>query len=166
MNKEKPKYYIIKDLDTGLYYRGKGQNRWGKYYNQASIFRNLAQANNSVEQLKRYDKSNAVAIEIEITEIAQNPTLLECIKEWEDAGYELINDYCSDFHFVKKIENTIYNRPIYHHFIIEKINGGRYFAYSSFEKDDNFNNRQYFIISFQEHNLIHKTLKALEVEND
>ena len=85
----------------------------------------------------------------------------ELKKEWEEAGYELINDYCSDFHFVKKIENTIYNRPIYHNFVIEKINGGRYIPYSSFEKDDNFNNRQYFVISFQEHQLITKTFIAL-----
>lgn len=85
-SKEKIKYYIIKDLDTGLYYRGKGQNRWGKYYNQASIFRNLAQAHNSVEELKRYYKSNAVAIEIEINE-QTNTSFSECIKEWEDRGY-------------------------------------------------------------------------------
>lgn len=99
----------------------------------------------------------------ELKEKTKEPvyTLEEVKKEWEALGYELINDYCSDFHFVRKIENTIYNRPIYHHFEIEKINGGRYIPYSSFEKDDNFNNRQYFVISFQEHQLITKTFKAL-----
>lgn len=89
-------------------------------------------------------------------------TLEQVKKEWKDAGYELINDYCSDFHFVKKEENTIYNRPTYRHFVVEKVNGGRYFAYSSFAKDNDFINRQYIIISFQEHQLITKTLKALE----
>lgn len=71
------KYYIIKDLNTGLYYRGKGQNRWGKYYNQASIFRNLAQANNSAEYLKLYDKSNAVVVEISIVEGKETILYLE-----------------------------------------------------------------------------------------
>ena len=33
------KYYVIKDKNTGLYFRGKGVNRWGKYFNQASIYR-------------------------------------------------------------------------------------------------------------------------------
>lgn len=99
----------------------------------------------------------------ELIDNEKTPTIEEVKKEWEEAGYELINDYCSDFHFVKKIENTIYNRPIYHHFVIEKINGGRYIPYSSFEKENNnFNNRQYFIISLQEHQLLTKIFKALE----
>jgi hypothetical protein len=32
-------HYVIKNPDTGLYFRGKGTNRWGKYFNQASIYR-------------------------------------------------------------------------------------------------------------------------------
>lgn len=27
-------YYVVRNKDTGLYFRGKGVNRWGKYFNQ------------------------------------------------------------------------------------------------------------------------------------
>lgn len=46
-------YYVIKNKTTGEYYRGKGVNKWGKYYNQASIFRVKGQAECSLEELKR-----------------------------------------------------------------------------------------------------------------
>lgn len=49
-------YYIIKDKNTGNYYRGKGVNRWGKFYNQASIFRILGQAAESLEHVKNTRK--------------------------------------------------------------------------------------------------------------
>lgn len=31
-------YYVIRNKTTGFYFRGKGVNRWGKSFNQASIF--------------------------------------------------------------------------------------------------------------------------------
>lgn len=102
----------------------------------------------------------------ELVDKEKTPTEEEIIKEWEEAGYELVNDYCTDFHFVKKIEDTVYDKPVYHHFVIEKINGGRYIPYSSSKKDDNFNNRQYFIISLQEHNLITKIFKYWSTCNE
>ena len=43
-------YYIIRDKNTGLYFRGKGVNRWGKYYNQASIYRLRANAENTIKE--------------------------------------------------------------------------------------------------------------------
>lgn len=46
-------YYVIKDRKTGNYYRGKGVNRWGRYFNQASIFRVEGQAEDSLEHIKR-----------------------------------------------------------------------------------------------------------------
>lgn len=46
-------YYVIKDKKTGNYYRGKGVNRWGKYFNQASIFRVEGQAKFSFKEIKR-----------------------------------------------------------------------------------------------------------------
>lgn len=49
-------YYVIKDRKTGNYYRGKGVNRWGKFYNQASIFRILGQAMESLEHVKNTRK--------------------------------------------------------------------------------------------------------------
>ena len=63
-------YYIIKNPDTGLYYRGKGVNRWGKYLNQASIFRIKGQVVDSCEQINRChrDGERAVIVPIKIIE--------------------------------------------------------------------------------------------------
>ena len=148
-SKEKLKYYIIKDLDTGLYYRGKGQNRWGKYYNQASIFRNLVQANNSVEQLKIYDKSNAVAIENEITELTQKPTLDECIKEWKEKGYAILN---------RKPELTIESK--HYDLCIRICKANLIYEISNYYED------KPACILPELHYLITKTLKALEGMKD
>lgn len=68
------KYYIIKDVVSGLYYRGKGQNKWGKYFNQASIFRNLQTASNSCDgENRRFNflkqEGKCVVIEIDIKEL-------------------------------------------------------------------------------------------------
>ena len=58
-------YYVVKDKNTGLYFRGKGANRWGKYFNQASIYRLKAMADNAVEELSwRGDEAVVVTIEI------------------------------------------------------------------------------------------------------
>ena len=63
-------YYIIKNPDTGLYYRGKGVNRWGKYLNQASIFRIKGQVVDSCEQINRCHRNGerAVIVPIKIIE--------------------------------------------------------------------------------------------------
>ena len=61
-------YYIIKNPDTGLYYRGKGVNRWGKYLNQASIFRIKGQVVDSCEQINRRGEK-AVIVPIKIIEL-------------------------------------------------------------------------------------------------
>lgn len=61
-------YYAVKDLDTGLYFRGKGVNKWGKYFNQASIYRIKAMAENAVEDVNRRG-ANSKVITIQITEI-------------------------------------------------------------------------------------------------
>ena len=71
-SKEKEiKYWIIKNPDTGLYYRGKGVNRWGKYLNQASIFRVRGTVEDSCRQINRYsrDGERAVIVEIKINEV-------------------------------------------------------------------------------------------------
>ena len=44
-------YYVLRDKNTGLYWRGKGKNRWGKYFNQASVYRIKGQVENTVEEL-------------------------------------------------------------------------------------------------------------------
>lgn len=46
-------YYVIKNIATGEYYRGKGVNKWGKYYNQASIYRIKGSAEFSLKELRR-----------------------------------------------------------------------------------------------------------------
>ena len=50
-------YYVIKNKVTGEYYRGKGVNRWGKFYNQASIFRFEKSARESADELSRRGES-------------------------------------------------------------------------------------------------------------
>lgn len=61
-------YYVVKDLSTGLYFRGKGVNRWGKYFNQASIYRVKAMAENAVE-IENRRGGNTVVVPIQIIEI-------------------------------------------------------------------------------------------------
>ena len=69
-NGKEIQYYIIKNPDTGLYYRGKGVNRWGKYLNQASIFRVRGQVEESCEWINRChrDGERAVIVPIKIIE--------------------------------------------------------------------------------------------------
>ena len=73
-------YYIIKDKNTGNYYRGKGVNRWGKFYNQASIFRILGQAIESLEHIKNTRKFH--------NELGVDPVIM-CIKIMEEGELEL-----------------------------------------------------------------------------
>lgn len=71
-NNTKPdlfQYYVVRNKDTGCYYRGKGKkNKWGKYYNQASIYRIKKHAENAAKYLDRYDDEKAEVIEISIVE--------------------------------------------------------------------------------------------------
>lgn len=61
-------YYIIKNPDTGLYFRGKGVNRWGKYFNQASIYRVKGSAEFSAKEINQYNRERAVVVPIKIIE--------------------------------------------------------------------------------------------------
>lgn len=69
------KYWVIKNPDTGLYYRGKGTNRWGQYLNQASIFRIRGQVESSCQWINQCHRNGerAVIVEIKITEVAVEP---------------------------------------------------------------------------------------------
>ena len=69
------KYWVIKNPDTGLYYRGKGENRWGKYLNQASIFRIRGQVESSCQWINQCHRNgeHAVIVEIKITEVVVEP---------------------------------------------------------------------------------------------
>ena len=64
-------YYVVKDLNTKLYFRGKGVNKWGKYFNQASIYRLKAMAENAVIEENRRG-ANCKVIEIRICEIEED----------------------------------------------------------------------------------------------
>jgi hypothetical protein len=63
-------YYVIKNPDTGLYFRGKGVNRWGKYFNQASIYRIKGTAESSAREINEYKRNGerAEVIPIKIIE--------------------------------------------------------------------------------------------------
>lgn len=59
------KYYIIKNVENNKYFRGKGKNQWGKYLNQASIYRMLNRAETSANRLvKKGHRIKIVSIEI------------------------------------------------------------------------------------------------------
>ena len=66
-------YYIIKNPDTGLYYRGRGTNRWGKYMNQASIFRVRGQVEESCDWINRCHRDGERAVIVPIKIIEQEP---------------------------------------------------------------------------------------------
>lgn len=61
------RYYVIKDKNTGLYFRGKGVNRWGKYFNQASIYRIKGMAEHMIKEIS-WRGEEAVVVPILIVE--------------------------------------------------------------------------------------------------
>ena len=61
-------YYVVKDNNTGLYFRGKGVNRWGQYFNQASIYRMKKLAEETAEWENSQRGADCVVIPIEIIE--------------------------------------------------------------------------------------------------
>ncbi len=76
------KYYVVRDKNTGLYFRGKGVNKWGKYYNQASIYRIKAHAENTVEEETRRGAQPEV-VEIRIVEASTD--MVEVVHgEWKE----------------------------------------------------------------------------------
>ena len=87
-------YYVIRDKNTGLYFRGKGANRWGKHYNQATIYRVKGTAEHSVKEIAwRGEQAEIVPIQI-----YENPTdiaeVVRC-KDCKHFGHNLENDtYC------------------------------------------------------------------------
>lgn len=63
-------YYVVRDKNTGSYFRGKGANRWGKYHNQAVIYRVKGQAEHAVKHLSNFGEH----AEIVPIRIIENPT--------------------------------------------------------------------------------------------
>ena len=46
-------YFVVKNIETGEYFRGKGVNKRGKHFNQASIYRFKSRAEETVEEENR-----------------------------------------------------------------------------------------------------------------
>ena len=62
---EMTQYYVLRDKDTGMYFRGKGVNRWGKYFNQATIYRVKGTAEASAREVSWHgEKVEIVPIQI------------------------------------------------------------------------------------------------------
>lgn len=68
---EEVMYWAIKNLVTGLYYRGKGTNRWGKHFNQVSVYRIKGMADTFCEKINTLNRDGelAVVIPVKIVEL-------------------------------------------------------------------------------------------------
>lgn len=64
-------YWAIKNVVTGLYYRGKGTNRWGKHFNQVSVYRIKGMAQTFCEKINELNKpeERAVVVPVKIVEL-------------------------------------------------------------------------------------------------
>ena len=104
-------YYVVRDKNTGLYFRGKGVNKWGKYYNQATIYRIKANAENTVtEENRRGADAEVVPIQIiEGLQIMCNNCnrALQMSEKWKG-----INKYYCERHHSFVLENDSCNYGI------------------------------------------------------
>lgn len=58
-------YYVIRNTQTKMYFRGKGANRWGQYLNQATIYRIRGTAESSLKDIeRRHEQAEIVPIYI------------------------------------------------------------------------------------------------------
>ena len=83
-------YYVLRNKDTGMYFRGKGVNRWGKYFNQATIYRVKGTAEASVREVSWHGEK-AEIVPIQIFE--------------NEAGYRKASDVAREI--FEEIENAI-----------------------------------------------------------
>ena len=65
-------YYVLRNTETGMYFRGKGVNRWGKYFNQATIYRVKGTAEHSIKEVAWHGEK-AELVRIKIVEMPQPP---------------------------------------------------------------------------------------------
>lgn len=65
-------YYVLRNTETGMYFRGKGVNRWGKHFNQATIYRVKGTAEHSIKEVAWHGEK-AELVRIKIVEIPQPP---------------------------------------------------------------------------------------------
>ena len=87
-------YYVVRNKNTGLYFRGKGANRWGKYYNQASVYRIKANAENTIKEVSWHgEKAEVVPIQIieGATDVAEVVRCKDC-KHWTDTSFDAVTE--------------------------------------------------------------------------
>lgn len=65
-------YYVLRNTETGMYFRGKGVNRWGKHFNQATIYRVKGTAEHSIKEVSWHGEK-AELVRIKIVEMPQPP---------------------------------------------------------------------------------------------
>ena len=65
-------YYVLRNTETGMYFRGKGVNRWGKHFNQATIYRVKGTAEHSIKEVAWHGEK-AELVRIKIVEMHQPP---------------------------------------------------------------------------------------------
>ena len=65
-------YYVLRNMETGMYFRGKGVNRWGKHFNQATIYRVKGTAEHSIKEVAWHGEK-AELVRIKIVEMPQPP---------------------------------------------------------------------------------------------
>ena len=65
-------YYVLRNTETGMYFRGKGVNRWGKHFNQATIYRVKGTAEHSIKDVA-WRGEKAELVRIKIVEMPQPP---------------------------------------------------------------------------------------------
>ena len=68
----KEDYYVLRNTETGMYFRGKGANRWGKHFNQATIYRIKGTAEHSIKEVAWHGEK-AELVRIKIVEMSQLP---------------------------------------------------------------------------------------------
>ena len=109
------RYYVVRNKTTGEYFRGKGVNKWGKYYNQASIYRFRKHAENAVEEETRRGRPSEV-IEIRITtaDVVEVVLCKDCDlwNEWDSSGHRKLGNYvCSCAYWSCEDGRTIFTKP-------------------------------------------------------
>ena len=65
-------YFVLRNTETGMYFRGKGVNRWGKHFNQATIYRVKGTAEHSIKEVAWHGEK-AELVRIKIVEMPQPP---------------------------------------------------------------------------------------------
>lgn len=65
-------YYVLRNAETGMYFRGKGVNGWGKHFNQATIYRVKGTAERSIREVA-WNGEKAQLVRIKIVEMPEPP---------------------------------------------------------------------------------------------